>query len=295
MRNITFAAATLWVALLSLFTLSALAAVISLAAMPAARAAAAAGTAAGPGAAVLTEHVRAELLTHAPQGVQPGKPVWLGLAIEHQPHWHTYWKNPGDSGLPTTLAWTLPAGFAAGGIAWPTPQHLPLGPLLNYGYEGRVLLPVPVTVPAGFKGETLEVTLHAEWLVCKEICLPESGDFHIAIPVAAPTTAHQALFDAARAAVPVAVPQASASARVDGNALAMAIRGLPAAAQGQPLGLMVEDAGVIDYAAKVEQRWVDGLLTLRVPLSAQRSESPAALQIILKADRQPAGLSLIHI
>ena len=60
---------------------------------------------------VTTEHVRAELLANAPDGVQPGKPLWVGLRIAHQPHWHTYWKNPGDSGLPTQFTWTLPAGW----------------------------------------------------------------------------------------------------------------------------------------------------------------------------------------
>ena len=63
-------------------------------------------------AVVTTPHVRAELLAHAPEGVGPGKPVWLGLSLQHAPHWHTYWKNPGDSGLPTTLAWQLPAGVS---------------------------------------------------------------------------------------------------------------------------------------------------------------------------------------
>ena len=61
-------------------------------------------------AVVTTPQVRAELVAHAPDGVTPGKPLWLGLKIEHKPHWHTYWKNPGDSGLPTTLDWQVPAG-----------------------------------------------------------------------------------------------------------------------------------------------------------------------------------------
>ncbi|MBC7940485.1 MAG: protein-disulfide reductase, partial [Chitinophagaceae bacterium] len=81
---------------------------------------AAASTAAAQGATVTTPQVRAELVAHAPEGVSAGKPVWLGLKIDHQPHWHTYWKNPGDSGLPTALEWTLPAGVTAGEIAWPT-------------------------------------------------------------------------------------------------------------------------------------------------------------------------------
>ena len=80
----------------------------------------------------------------------PGQPLWLGLVIEHQPHWHTYWKNPGDSGLPTALQWQLSGGVVAGDIDWPAPRKLPIGPLMNFGYEGKVLLPVALTVPAGF-------------------------------------------------------------------------------------------------------------------------------------------------
>jgi len=68
------------------------------------------------------EQVQVQLLAHAPQGVQAGQTFWLGLKIEHAPHWHTYWQNPGDSGLPTQLNWQLPAGLQAGEIAWPLPK-----------------------------------------------------------------------------------------------------------------------------------------------------------------------------
>src|SRR5688572_4737953 len=89
---------------------------------------------------VQTEQVRAELIAHAPVGVRPGQTLWLGLKLEHIPHWHTYWKNAGDSGLPTTLDWSLPAGAVAGDIDWPAPRQLPLPPLMNFGYEGSVVL-----------------------------------------------------------------------------------------------------------------------------------------------------------
>ena len=82
-------------------------------------------------AVVATAQVRAELLVWAPDGVQAGKPVWLGLQLTHQPEWHTYWKNPGDSGLPTMLECKLPAGITAGEIAWPTPKKIPIGNLAN--------------------------------------------------------------------------------------------------------------------------------------------------------------------
>ena len=115
---------------------------------------------------VTTPQVRAELVAHAPEGIAAGKPMWLGLKLTHQPHWHTYWKNPGDSGLPTTLAWTLPAGVTAGEIDWPAPRRLPIGPLMNHGYEGTVVLPVPLSVPPQFNAAKLEVQLQADWLVC---------------------------------------------------------------------------------------------------------------------------------
>ncbi|WBS03054.1 protein-disulfide reductase DsbD family protein [Pseudoduganella sp. SL102] len=245
--------------------------------------------AAGP--VVVTDHVRSELLVHAPDGIRPGKTLWLGLAIDHQPHWHTYWKNPGDSGLATTLAWKLPAGFTAGEIAWPTPKKLPLGPLTNYGYENKVLLPVPVQVPAGFSGSELKIGLHAEWLVCKEICLPEAGDFELVVPAGAALAAHGALFDATRAATPVAPEGASATARVEDHALAIEVRGLPAPPSGE-VQYFAEDIGVIDYAAKAGQQWADGTLRLRVPLSPQRSESPAVMKALLVVPGQPAGWTL---
>ncbi|MFZ9336246.1 MAG: protein-disulfide reductase DsbD domain-containing protein [Burkholderiaceae bacterium] len=146
------------------------------------------------GAVVVTPQVRAELLAHAPQGIAPGQPLQLGLQITHQPEWHTYWKNPGDSGLPTTMDWTLPAGLKAGEIVWPTPKKIPIGTLANYGYEGTVLLPVPVTIGADFKpaSERIDIALRAAWLVCRKECIPEEGEFRITLPVRGSTAVHGA-------------------------------------------------------------------------------------------------------
>jgi thiol:disulfide interchange protein DsbD len=89
-------------------------------------------------APVKTPHVEAELVA-ATAGLVPGEPVTVALRLSMEKGWHTYWQNPGDSGLPTTLAWKLPAGIEAGPIEWPAPRELPVGPLVNYGYEGEVL------------------------------------------------------------------------------------------------------------------------------------------------------------
>ena len=136
---------------------------------------------------VSTAQVRAELMAHAPEGADAGKTVWLGLQLTHQKDWHTYWKNSGDSGLPTTLQWSLPSGVTAGDIAWPLPKEIPIGNLANYGFDGTVLLPVPLTITPDFKAaaanNTIEVKLKANWLVCRQECIPEEGEFALTIPV----------------------------------------------------------------------------------------------------------------
>ena len=248
--------------------------------------------AAGPSAVVTTPQVQAELVAHAPDGVAPGKPLMLGLLIRHQPHWHTYWKNPGDSGLPTTLQWQLPAGVTAGEIDWPTPQKLPVGPLLNYGYEGALLLPVPVSVDAAFSGQSLDVRLHAEWLVCKDVCIPESGDFAISVPVQAATAMEGALFAAAKAALPQVLPGALATARVEASSLVLSVAGLPQAWQGRKLDFIPEIAGLLNNAAAAQIGWQGKEWQARIPLDPQRAEGPALLPGVLISAGQPAGLQL---
>ena len=240
---------------------------------------------AAPGTSVTTDQVRAELVAHAPQGIVAGQPIWLGLAIAHQPHWHTYWKNPGDSGLPTTLQWTLPEGVKAGEIEWPTPRRMPIGPLVNHGYDGKLLLPVRVEVPAGFAADTLPIKLHAEWLVCKDVCIPESGDFALDLPARAAWSAQAAAFDAAIAAAPRALSGATASASLTDSGLQIEVGGLPAAWAGKAIEFFPETAGVLDNAAPRRAAWNGNRWTVMVPLSDQRFESPQRMDAVLV----PAG------
>ena len=257
-------------------------------------------TASAASAVVSTERVRAELVAHAPQGVAPGAPLWLGLQITHQPGWHTYWKNPGDSGLPTELAWQLPAGLDAGEIAWPVPEKIRIDTLANYGYEDTVLLPVPLQVAASFQaplavgsagaGAALAVRLHANWLVCKLECIPEEGDFTLQLPVRGSTALHAAAFGAALAAQPQALAQGSSTARVDGERLQLRVAGLPAAARGQTLQLFPESPATLQHAAELgsgwTQAWQGDVWTADVPLSAERGASSAQLPLVLAL---PAG------
>ena len=242
------------------------------------------------GPVVTTPQVRAELVAHAPEGVTPGKPLWLGLKIEHQRDWHTYWKNPGDSGLPTKLNFTLPDGMLAGLVQWPTPSRLPTGPLMNYGYADTLLLPVAVTVPAGFVAESLDVRLQAEWLVCKDVCIPESGEFSLRLPTQAATAAHAALFASTQAAVPQPAPGAQATAAVRDGALLVQVSGLPETWRGKTLQFFPETTGVIHNAAVPQASWQGDTWSARVPLDPQRTDSPTAMPVVLTTAGQPAGL-----
>jgi thiol:disulfide interchange protein len=238
-------------------------------------------------AVVVTERVRAELLAHAPEGVAPGKPVWLGLQIAHQPQWHTYWKNPGDSGLPTVLDWQLPAGLTAGEIRWPVPRKIPIGHLANYGYEGTVLLPVPLEVGASFPGTDATVRLKATWLVCKQECIPEEGEFTLRLPASGSMALHGPVFEAAFSALPESLPPGTgASARVEDGALSLRVDGLPATLRGQRLELFPEVPGVTEPAAEWTQAWEGEAWTARLPLSQYRSASPQVLPVVLATGSQ---------
>lgn len=233
---------------------------------------------------VTTPQVRAELLAHAPQGVQPGQPVWVGLQITHQPAWHTYWKNPGDSGLATSLTWTLPPGVTAGDIAWPVPHKIRIGTLANYGFEGTLLLPVPLTIAPDFKppllASELEVKLHAVWLVCRQECIPEEGDFVLKLPVKSSTGMHAAAFDAALAAQPTDL-KARSQVRVQGADIQVTVSDLPAALRGQTLELFPETPEITTPAATITQQWDGATWSATAPLTAMRSQSPTEMPLVL--------------
>lgn len=240
----------------------------------------------GSKAVVITEQVRAELLAYAPQGVVAGQPIWLGLQLKHQPGWHTYWKNSGDSGLPTQLEWTLPTGVLAGEIAWPLPKKLPLGNLINYGYEGTVLLPVPLTLTPDFQAgpltRQLSVKLRASWLVCRTECIPEEGEFALDIPLHGSTAMHRAAFDSAMAAQPSPLPQSPNSrVTIAGEVLEISVNGLPPGLQGRRLEAFPELAEVINPSAPWQQAWQGAIWTARLPISEQRSNSPTALALVI--------------
>ena len=255
-----------------------------------------------PSAVVQTEQVRAELIAYAPQGIGINQSLTLGLLLQHQPDWHTYWKNPGDSGLATELTWTLPKGMVAGVAQWPTPTRIRIGRLANFGFENMVLLPVPVDVTSGFAAAAqagdVTIRLKASWLVCRQECIPQEGEFALTLATHKPTTTHAALFVTAikNRATPL---KGKALARLEGNAVVLQIDGLPSGWNGKALNAYPEEAGVFENVATPSsadavtprlaagsQTWTHGTWSALLPLSPQRSEAPTHLGFVLNAGAQ---------
>lgn len=136
-------------------------------------------------APVWTAHAKAELI--APfEAVQAGQKFWVALRLIPEDGWHTYWRNPGDSGLPTALDWQdLPKGVELGDLQWMPPSRLLIFDLMNYGYNGESLNLIHVQIPADYSASTLTLKAHASWLICKDVCLPEEADLELELPIAA--------------------------------------------------------------------------------------------------------------
>ena len=179
-------------------------------------------------APVNTGHIKAELV--AQEAAVPGGTVYVALRQDIDAGWHTYWRNPGDSGEPTRITWTLPAGWKAGEIVWPTPTRQQIGPLMNYGYSGDVLLPTPIEVPASAKpGQTVKVSAQVLFLVCADICIPEEALLTLDLPIAA-TPQPDATWNGRIARVLADAPKPaglSATFSVEGAKLSLAVTGAP--------------------------------------------------------------------
>lgn len=234
-----------------------------------------------------TGHLVAELVARD-QSIAPGSTTYVALRQKIDKGWHTYWRNSGDSGEATKIAWTLPPGWTAGEIVWPAPTRQPTGPLMNYGYKDEVLLAVPITAPADAKpGETVTLKAAASFLVCEEICVPEDAALTLSLPVkdglAAPNPQWSGPIAAALAAAPTPGALTGAFAK-QGAMLALAITG--EALKGADLSdayFFPFDSAAIDHAKPQPiERGPEGLtLGLTPGYAFQQPQAPKALAGVL--------------
>ncbi len=243
-------------------------------------------------AAVQSPRAIVTLVSEA-DAVAPGATVRLGLRQRLAEHWHTYWKNPGEAGAPTEVRLTLPEGAEAGEIAWPGPQRIAANAAVSYGYEGEIVLPIAVTVPAAARpGEDFAVEAQADWLVCAEECIPESGSFRLVLPVAdAVRPAEGEVADAFRAA-DARMPQPSPwpvemLAWSDGLRLRLAGEGLSAATHAE---VFPDGWGLIDPAQPPRlSRTADDRLDLALSLGPAFDPTQALTGVLALTDGSGAS------
>ena len=166
-------------------------------------------------------------------GAAPGSTLWVAVVQTLDKGWHTYWRNPGDAGEPTTLHWALPSGWRAGEIAWPAPKRLPVGPIMNYGYEGKVVLPVPLEIPLSARpGDQAKLSATVDYLVCAEVCVPGTVTVALTTPVVAGAPAPDPAGGPQIARALASAPKPSgltARFQTAGSRLTLAIAGAPLA------------------------------------------------------------------
>lgn len=155
--------------------------------------------------------VEARLLADV-ASVRPGQTFTAGVLLTMKPEWHVYWKNPGDSGLPVSIALSGPNGVTFGEMRWPLPvDFVQPGEIVGYGYTDTVLFPIEVSVPASVApGAALDLAAEVSWLACKDVCIPGRAKLDLRVPVAAESaTANEALFEQWRQRLPLDAGAAS--------------------------------------------------------------------------------------
>ncbi len=169
--------------------------------------------------------VKVELLAE-PAAIVPGEPFAVGVKLSMKEHWHTYWRNPGDSGEPTQVTWKLPRGFVAGDLQWPAPSLIRLGPVASFGYDGETILLARVTPPRDVRpGTTVDLAADIAYVVCEKICIPGEASVSLSLPVSEARTSSQtnAVFDAARSKLPQPSPW-NATFSADAKAITLSLR-----------------------------------------------------------------------
>ena len=243
-------------------------------------------------AAVKTDHVEAELVAESTT-LRAGADNSLALRLVPEAGWHVYWRNPGDSGLPTSIAWTLPDGLAAGDLQWPYPRRETLGPIVNYGYSEQVLLPVTLTVAADVvTPEPLLIRAKAKWLVCKDICIPGSADLELQLPLASEASPGniderwREAFAKSRSELPQPAPadwrlRFQIHEAANDKALALAIRGT-GIGSAEDLAFFPYASDLINHSASTRRVLDDdGNLRLSQTLSDYFVKAPASVDGVL--------------
>ncbi len=217
------------------------------------------------------ELVKAELLADT-NTVVPGKPFTVGLLLRMAPGWHTYWKFPGDAGIPTELKWKLPQGWKAGEIQWPIPlKTIDPGDIQTYGYQDEVLLMQEITPPASISDSTVKLSAEATWLVCEKICIPGNASLQLELPKSTTSaSANTEIFTRFRRLLPQNWPEpkvATANWTRTGSDLRLSVKSATLANYPRADFYPLPEGETVVGHPKVESRSADEVV-FRVPIES---------------------------
>ena len=228
-------------------------------------------------------------------GIQPGRPFLVGLVMKMRRGWHTYWKNPGDAGLPLRIVWKLPEGFSAGPIRWPMPERVPAGPVMSYGYGGEVLLAIEITPPSRITADSVTIAGTFDWLECKEACLPGSAVLDLTLPIRSqhPRSGPAASkFDEARSRMPRPPTGWSFSAEAGPRAISLSVR-VPPGFSTRGAYFFLDQPLVADLSASQGfERIPDGYRITMTP-DPNAPRPPERLTGVLAFDEHPKSRRVI--
>lgn len=225
--------------------------------------------------------------------ITPGETLSIALHQRISEGWHIYWKNPGDSGEPTSITWDLPKGFTSGEILWPAPHQIPLGPLVNFGYEGEVTLLTSILVPETIEGDKVTLTSHIEWLACKDICVPEFVDLSLTLPVSSanvpPIQTAPDLFVEARSKLPTPTNWQGLLEEQD-QTLTLTFHPDPEErailAQAKKITFFPEEWGIVQNAAPQQVSLTEDKLILSLQRDTRSLSSLSTLQGVLTVQNE---------
>ena len=237
----------------------------------------------GPGP-VKAQHLTAELVSFG-STIAPGGTLQAGLVLTMEEKWHVYWNNAGDSGEPPHIHWTLPAGITAGPLQFPVPSRLPLGPLMDFGYEDTAAFPVAFTAAATIKPGPIHIDAAIDWLVCREVCIPGKAHLGLNLVVGPPAPAPQPVgaLGQALTLLPKPLPT-SAHVTVHGGAkeFVLTFTNLPSAKDDKDAEFYPYDQDLIVNAADDEIESATDGVQIRIERSPDLAQLPPQLHGLLK-------------
>ncbi len=233
--------------------------------------------------AVRDGNVEAELLSEV-SSIQPGKPFCLAVRLSMDEGWHIYWKNPGDSGLATSVEWNLPDGLSAEALEWPRPEKIDTPPFATFGYEHEAALMVKMNVHPTFAGSAAKIQANVTWLSCKEICVPGQANLEVELPVSNETQnvnqENASEFQKFRKEFPLPLDWQFSAEQKNKN---MVLQFIPVGVnlEAKDAYFFPEEQGILEYAEKQNLSSKAGRYQLQSPLSPRFKKKLSRLKGVL--------------